>query len=312
MEKQKKYKRTIAVLAVLVVVLLICAAGLGYFVLYLTNNNVFSKNIMLDSTWLLEDIGDGALVAELPDGSTAYFGDYSGTYADVAAAYEAIGAAEAVYFSEVSGFQTDIGSFVLDVPFISQTQAGLPNGCEAVCAAMLMQYNGLNIDAATFVDSYLPCEATQLRWGYRYGPDPSVAYAGDPHSTRGGFGCYAPVIVRALQKALPDGIKAVNLAGMSLNDLLMLYVMAGVPVAVWVTQDMSPIEEAYQWQSYDKSETFLYPVNQHCMVLCGFDLDGYYFMDPLATGAPVHYSWQETESCFTSLGSQAVALLQAS
>lgn len=309
MEKQKKYKRTIAILAVLVAVLLVCAVGLGYGVLYLMNNNVFSKNIILDSTWLLEDT-DGTRIAELPDGSKVYFGDYTDTYADVAAAYEAIGAAEAAYFAEVSGFQTEVGSFMLDVPYISQTQEGLPNGCEAVCATMLMQYYGWDIDAGTFADTYLPCEETRLRWGCRYGPDPSVAYAGDPHSERSGFGCYAPVIVRALTLALPDGYKAVNLTGMALSDLLMLYVLAGTPVAVWVTQDMEAVDEAYQWQSYDKKETYLYPVNQHCMVLCGYDMEGYYFMDPLTGSEPVHYDWEKVESCFTSMGSQAVTLLQ--
>ena len=38
-----------------------------------------------------------------------------------------------------------------------------------------------------------------------FGPDPKKFYAGNPDAGKGGWGCYAPVIVKATE-ALPDGI----------------------------------------------------------------------------------------------------------
>lgn len=306
MEQRKKYKHIIAVLSVCVVVLMLLAAGLGYCVFYLTNHNVFSKNIMLNSTWLQEQEEKGFF--DYPTLDAEYYEELDSRYSELATSYAAMMEAGGVYLQNAADLQNSMDGFLLSVPYVDQLAEGFPNGCEAACAVMLMQYCGQDMHLSEFVDRFLPCEATRLRWGCRYGPDPTKAYAGDPRSQRGGFGCYAPVIVEALRKALPEKYQAVDMTGMELQDLLMLYVSIGIPVAVWVTQNMEPIAEAYQWQSYDQDETFLYPVNQHCMVLCGYDNTGYYFMDPLGGADPVHYSYEETEECFASLGKQAVAI----
>ena len=123
------------------------------------------------------------------------------------------------------------------------------------------------------------------------------------------------MIVRAIQAALPEGsgYTACNLSGAELGELTM-YLSLGVPVAVWTTTDGKPANEFYQWQSYDQTQTYLYPKNQHCVVLCGACPDPetggtvYRYMDPL-TGEVETMDSQQFSLCYDSMGCQAVALL---
>lgn len=197
----------------------------------------------------------------------------------------------------------------LDVPYVSQ-EGILPNGCEAVSGVMLLRDKGFDVDPVEFVDDYLDCGEVKVRWGCRYGPDPSKQYAGDPKSEKGGWGCFAPVIVDSLNKYLSDkDYYACNLTGKSISYLVANYVANGTPVAVWCTISMQEIDEVYQWQSYDKKQTYLYPVRQHCMVLIGYDDEYYYFLDPYNSNGEVKYTKEQTEYCFNSIGKQAVAIL---
>ena len=93
-----------------------------------------------------------------------------------------------------------------------------------------------------------------------------------------------------------------------------MYLSLGVPVAVWTTTDGKAANEFYQWQSYDQTQTYLYPKNQHCVVLCGACPDPetggtvYRYMDPL-TGEVERMDSQQFAQCYDSMGCQAVALL---
>ena len=196
----------------------------------------------------------------------------------------------------------------LDVPYLSQ-EGILPNGCESVSATMLLNYWGIDITPEDFVDKYLYCENVSIRWGVRYGPNPKYAYAGDPRSEKEGWGCFAPVIVRALNGIVPEGLAVKNLTGITLSKLKD-YIDRDIPVAVWVTVDMGEVEKILQWQSKDGEETFLYPANEHCMVLVGYDDDGYIFADPYGSNGIVKYSAEECLLAFNSLGRQAVAIVK--
>lgn len=90
------------------------------------------------------------------------------------------------------------------------------------------------------------------------------------------------------------------------------HVAKGTPVAVWCTISMQEINEVYQWQSYDKKQTYLYPVRQHCMVLIGYDEKYYYFLDPYNSNGEVKYTKEQTEYCYNSIDRQAVAILNKS
>ena len=311
MNAQRKFKRLTVALSVAVALLLITVGGLGYTLFRLSKVNLFSKNISLDNTWILEQGETDGVASEIPSlPADAVREEYAATYRTVYDGRDAILKQEMEIADTFEKIQAYSGTYILDVPHLNQIQESLPNGCEAVSATMLLQYNGLSITPEAFVSEHLTCEPVKIRWGCRYGPDPSKAYAGDPHSKKGGWGCFSPVIVNALNDCLPKDLKAVSLTGVTLNELAALYVASDIPVAVWVTQDLEPIQNAYQWQSYDKTETFLYPVNQHCMVLCGFDAQNYYFSDPLSEERVVCYDRQTAEKSYRSMGMQAVAVIK--
>lgn len=190
-----------------------------------------------------------------------------------------------------------------------------PNGCESASAVSLLRSIGVDISLRGFVDEYLPKQDVRISFGCCYGPDPQQYYAGNPDAGQGGWGCFAPVIVSALKAALPQGsgYTVCNLSGVDLEELS-LYLSFGVPVAVWTTTDGKIANEFYQWQSYDQTQTYLYPKNQHCVVLCGVRPDPgtgsalYRYMDPL-TSQVEEMGAEQLSACYTSMGCQAVALL---
>ena len=96
------------------------------------------------------------------------------------------------------------GLQLLGPPFISQVNTGLYNGCEAVCATMLLQNIGAELSAGQYVSWYLELQPMLVIDDLLYGPDPAAAYAGTPYSRRMGWGCFAPVITAGLQQALAD------------------------------------------------------------------------------------------------------------
>lgn len=198
---------------------------------------------------------------------------------------------------------------MIEVPYFSQ-EGILPNGCEATSAAMLLNFYGVKVSPEEFVDDYLDCESVSIRWGCRYGPNPKNAYAGDPRSKDKGWGCFAPVIVRAMNKALPKDYYAKNVTGMSFNDLKKRYIDRGIPVCIWGTVHMEEIDRLLQWQSEDGKETFLYPANEHCMVFVGYDREKYYFADPYGSAGVVGYPINDCVLAYNSLGSQAVVIMQ--
>lgn len=195
----------------------------------------------------------------------------------------------------------------LDVKYFSQEDSGLPNGCEAVCAAMLLNYYKINVTPEEFADKYLKCEATFVSCGIRYGPNPRKAYSGDPRSASGGIGCYAPVIVDGINKAARGALCAEEISGAPLWRLRE-YVERGVPVAVWVTVDMGKTERFIKLSSPDGGDICLYPSNEHVMVLVGFDGDDYIFSDPYKSRGTVRYSTEEFLESYNALGRQAVVI----
>ena len=199
----------------------------------------------------------------------------------------------------------------IDPPFISQPNTGLHNGCEAVCAVMMLQNAGIDLSAMQFVSWYLDIEPMVIREEGLYGPDPAQSYAGNPYSKRLGWGCFAPVIVSGLEQALADTpYQALDLSGMDLDHIVHTYVARSYPVAVWVVRNMREKEECYEWLSYDGASTYQYPRSQHCLLLVGHDALFYYFYDPdNVVKSVVRYEKSRVERSYASMGAQAVVIV---
>lgn len=143
----------------------------------------------------------------------------------------------------------------------------LPTGCEVTALTMALQYLGYDVDKCELADGYLPqAEPYETTFG--------EAFIGSPYDPNA-WGCYAPVIVQTAEDyiAAQDGTETVvNLTGDSMETLLS-HVAGGTPVLTWVTIGMTAnVEEKYWWTT-PGGEDAVWLRNEHCVLLCGYDLE---------------------------------------
>ena len=195
----------------------------------------------------------------------------------------------------------------LKADYVSQNP-GYPTGCESAAAVMLLTQHEFDITLSDFVSKYLPKGEVSERGGTRFGPDPSVVYAGDPSSKDRGWGCFAPVIAGALEKIVSlSGRKDLQVE--DLSGIPLYGVSTVIPAVIWVTQDYSEVKEIFQWQSVDKTQTFTFPRNEHAVLLVGQDDENYFILDPLKTEEQVAVKRSTLEKCYDSMGRQAVTIV---
>lgn len=201
-------------------------------------------------------------------------------------------------------------STILSVP--SLTQDNYPTGCESTSTVMALNYQGIDITIGDFIDDYLDTEDIVYQNGEMWACNPNDSFVGNPRS-KDGFGCYAPVIVNAINNVLEDGnpnnLQVKNLTGLSLRRICNEYVANGTPVIVWATQSMQPSEEGKTWNVLGTDDTFTWTTREHCLLLIGYDKDYYYFNDPQRYSSTyTKYDRKTVESRYRELGSQAVVV----
>jgi len=199
----------------------------------------------------------------------------------------------------------DAEEHILQVPFMDQS--AYPTGCESVSTVMLLQYYNIDMDVDTFIDDYLETHDYYTIGSKFYAAHPAEAFIGNPRTTAS-FGCFSPVIYRALEQCLPEEFEVRDVSGQSLEELCRSYIDMGHPVLVWATMHMWPSSSGPTWHLPNSSETFTWPNNEHCLVLVGYDSEYYYFNDPLEWSAPTAYSRDLAEQRYAELGMQALVV----
>lgn len=172
----------------------------------------------------------------------------------------------------------------------------LPNGCEITTATALLHYWGYGISKTEMSDSYLPKEPFVQKAGKLYGPDPYVAYAGEPRSTTGFF-AYPPPIVQAVNEYLHDvegQHRAADISG-STREFILAQLDQGIPVAVWITLDLGEPKLSFGWYLSGSGQYYQAPVNLHAVVLNGYEGDKLHIMNPLVGQVEV-----DADAFFTS------------
>lgn len=194
---------------------------------------------------------------------------------------------------------------VLSVPIIAQFPY-YPTGCETISAVMALRYYGEDISAEEFVANHLPTD-DRFRYvdGVYCGPNPYTHFVGHPES-KNSYGCMAPVIEKALISYFGSSRRVKNTTGQKLSSLCSAYIDKGEPVLIWTTIGMVETYDGPSWQLEDGS-TFVWPVNEHCMVLIGYDNQRYYFADPYR-GMVKSYPRALCESRYEDLGMQSIAI----
>lgn len=197
---------------------------------------------------------------------------------------------------------------LLHVPFFSQIDE-FPTGCESVSAAMLLNYYDFDVAPGAFIDDFLPLgnAPEEDLYGNWYGCDPWEAFPGDPRSDFG-WGCYSPVIERALNNCLSGtGYRAERLSDVPLETLCTDYIDCGNPVLVWATINMDTPRESITWVVPETGREITWVSPMHCLVLTGYDPESYIFNDPLA-GEAIRYDKADVECAYAALYEQAVVI----
>lgn len=194
--------------------------------------------------------------------------------------------------------QTPIGnSKIIQAPFISQL-GKYPTGCESVTTVMALNHIGIDISVDKFIDSYL------TKTGVPF--DPNISFGGNPRYTSG-YGCYAPVIKKALDKALSGkNYEAKVLNNVSLKTLCSQYIDKGIPVILWATMYMNTPYISSTWTYNGKTINWIAP--EHCLLLVGYDSSHYIFNDPLTSHPQTYYSKSSVEAAYKGLNYQAIVL----
>ena len=194
------------------------------------------------------------------------------------------------------------------------SQEGIPTGCESVSTVALLQHLGITITIDKFIADFLPCKSFYRQDGFIYGPDPHEYFAGNPYE-KASLGCFPEVIIKALRRMKSSGnpemeqISFRNVSGTDLQSLQELFLEQQIPVLLWVTMDMKESREGMKYLLEDGS-TYTWTAQEHCVVLCGYDENRYYLMDPLTGGAIVGYEKELVETRYNEMHKNALVILR--
>ncbi len=194
----------------------------------------------------------------------------------------------------------------IEVPYIDQS-VKYPTGCESVSTVMLLQFLGYDMTVDEFIEKYLNKRDFEDRAGQLFGPNPYEEFCGSPYDEES-FGCYAPVICHALEHAIGDAYDIIDETGTSMEELLTNYINQGMPVIFWACINMREPIVGPSWKLLDGGEEFTWISNEHCMLLVGYDEEGYYFNDPYENNGVIRYDKTIVEDRHAAQHSMAVGI----
>ena len=194
----------------------------------------------------------------------------------------------------------------IDVPYLDQTGQA-PTGCESVSAVMLLRYLGDAIPIDDFLDTALDTGPWEQRDGQWWGCDPRERFVGDPRDPEA-LGCYAPVMVKALERAAGDRYEAVDETGTEIDELCRRYIDRGMPVLLWCSINMRPTVNGPWYRLIPGGEPFMWVSNEHCLLLVGYDETHYLCNDPWDNNGVVAYPRRSVWERHREQGMQAVGL----
>lgn len=205
-----------------------------------------------------------------------------------------------------TAFDLQANAKIIDgVPMIGQYPS-YPTGCESVSTVMVMQYFNEDIDVDTFVEVYLPKSSEfYMTDGKKFGPSPYEYFIGHPASAAS-YGCMAPVIEKALIAYYGEDTSIKNISDTELDEICDTYIDDDIPVIIWATMGMKETEPTNSWY-LSENKRYTWPGGEHCLVMIGYDDDGYYFNDPYY-GQMVKYDKTVVRDRYAELGKQALVI----
>ncbi len=198
------------------------------------------------------------------------------------------------------------GKVLINAPLLNQFPE-YPSGCESVAAVMALKHAGENTSVYNFIDKHLPCSQNMF-WkdGKYYAPSPYEYFLGDPRS-QNSYGCMSSVIKAALIHYFGSDDRVIDTTGRALSNLCKTYIDNGIPAIVWASIGMIPLTDGPSWILPDGT-TYVWPDNEHCLLLVGYDDGKYYFNDPYR-GKVIGYARSVVEQRYEQLGMQSLVII---
>lgn len=186
----------------------------------------------------------------------------------------------------------------VEVPWVCQYPE-MPNGCEATATTIALNYYGFPVDKVTMGSQYFYQKERQI--------DFRNYYVGDPLDYTG-LGCFSNAVVTAANDYLATQdtkLHAFNYTNYPFESLLN-EVAKGFPVIIWATVFM--YEPYYGIRVNIDGDDIVWISQEHCLVLCGYDLDQktVTVSDPLV--GITQYDMNLFKKRFTQLGFNAVII----
>lgn len=308
-----RYIKILAV-SVLCVVIILCIAA----VLHIVKKPINESETLVSGNAPAENIGENTetvyafaevteQIAESPDGSvTEAYPDVEGT---APTAENASTASTRTIITSRVRKAYDQNSVYIDMENILQNPE-LPVGCEITSLTILLRHYGFNADKTVLARDYLPI-GTHYRSedGKNYKDSFFRYFIGDPFSR--GYGCFSGAIESAAVSFISDnggGYTVKNISGAS-PDVLYDYVAAGTPVLCWATDGMIEPEYYETWYDYETGEKLDWYLNEHCVVLAGFDMKAgtVTLNDPMK--GIIDYNIDRFETRYAQMYSQAIIII---
>lgn len=195
----------------------------------------------------------------------------------------------------------------LNVPVVKQNPE-LPNGCEITSLTAILNYYGIDKDKMELAE-LMPKSKVYTKNGVRYGPDPNVAYAGDPTLKRGGYYVFAKPLIDLANNLLQQhniSYRAMDISDASKEEVIE-YVKSGVPVLIWVTIDWKDARTYGHWMIEGTNKKHPVFNNLHAVVMTGYDNGKVTIMNPLNGYETIDE--KVFFKTFEQLGSHAIVIL---
>ena len=196
-----------------------------------------------------------------------------------------------------------------------QSQKKYPTGCESVSTVICLNYLGINITVDEFIKNHLESGEIIKKDNQLYAPSPFDKFVGSPYDDDFSFGCYEPVIEKAVNKLIKEknlNYEVKNLNNVPIKEIISNYIDKDIPVIFWATMYMKETIFNKSWIIPETGENFDWRGREHCLLLVGYDdeKDGYYFNDPLVDQELILYNKDLVEKRHQEQFSNALAIIK--
>ena len=202
---------------------------------------------------------------------------------------------------------------LINVEYINQSDK-YPTGCESISTIMCLHYWKINITPEEFIDKYLEKGDINKKDEQLFAPNPFDKFVGSPYLNFS-FGCYEPVIEKALNKLISDNqlnFEIKNLNNVPINTILKEYIDKDIPVIFWATINLKESYYSRIWTVPETGEKYQWKAQEHCMLLVGYnnEKNGLYFNDPFNNNGVILYDKALVEKRHEEQFSNAIAIIK--